>query len=387
MTVKRREWKRKKSSSRLQQKISRKHRKRESKARRLRRFNRDKRGMEKILGGIAWDLHKEAEEEEKRLMKVEMVNHPFDLSRGSKRTVGELYKAARVWSKYEGRLSECGVFIHVNKCSCCQFGDRFTGFQECGVKTCPYAQQKKSQKQFHKVKGLMGLMKEPRFMTLSIKHGAGDRLADLLKKIVDSFNKLKRRVDFKRRVRGGLITLEISWHPSNGWHPHIHCIYDGDFFPQRELSELWFKVTKDSNIVDVRAVDEKAISETSKYLAKPSTFIYEHEKKRVGKGWKYEIVRDENGELVKRPFEIQKCLVREFIEATRNFRTLRPFGYLHGAKVEEEIEEETLSVCPSCGAIDTMELVRMSFEEALALYEGQEELELKVRGPPRRRAA
>jgi hypothetical protein len=136
----------------------------------------------------------------------------------------------------------------------------------------------------------------------------------------------------------------------------------------------------------VRAVDRKAISETSKYLAKPATFLYEHDKKFVGKGWKYEMRRDAKGELVRRPFEIQKKLVKEFMEATENLRTLQPFGTLHGVKIEED-EEEIISVCPACKSVGTMEPVIMKWYEALALYEAQEQLEMKIRGPPGQKAA
>jgi hypothetical protein len=79
-------------------------------------------------------------------------------------------------------------------------------------------------------------------------------------------------------VVGGAAFLEIKWIERTGqWHPHIHCIVEGRYFPKQLLSSQWHAVTGDSYVTDIRAIqDEAKISQyVVKYASKASndTFI------------------------------------------------------------------------------------------------------------------
>lgn len=109
-----------------------------------------------------------------------------------------------------------------------------------------------------------------RFVTLTLKPSHAS-LSAQLDRLYDSFNKLRRRDFWKLYVTGGVAFVEVKIGKNSGlWHPHLHCLVEGDFIPQRDLSREWLEVTGDSSIVDVRRVENvgHAAAYTVKYGSK-----------------------------------------------------------------------------------------------------------------------
>jgi hypothetical protein len=113
-------------------------------------------------------------------------------------------------------------------------------------------------------------LSRPRFLTLTLKHSQ-QPLAVQVTKIWKSFRKLRGYKDFRWRVNGGIAFLEIKWQPvAKRWHPHLHVLVTGSYFPQGDLSRLWLKATGDSHVVDIRAVANLRLAAgyVAKYAAK-----------------------------------------------------------------------------------------------------------------------
>jgi hypothetical protein len=109
-----------------------------------------------------------------------------------------------------------------------------------------------------------------RFVTLTLRCSHSSLTAQL-DRLYDSFNKLRRRDFFKRYITGGVAMVEVKIGRNSGlWHPHLHILCEGDFIPQRDLSNEWLEVTGDSSIVDVRRVSNAghAAAYTVKYGSK-----------------------------------------------------------------------------------------------------------------------
>jgi len=93
-------------------------------------------------------------------------------------------------------------------------------------------------------------------LTLTFSHGQGDRLADLLDKLLKAFeagfSKNKGGRVFKQRLDmlGMIKALEITWGRDNGFHPHLHVLlFVGKEAPsaseiQEMASSLWVKACK-----------------------------------------------------------------------------------------------------------------------------------------------
>jgi hypothetical protein len=114
-------------------------------------------------------------------------------------------------------------------------------------------------------------MREARFMVLTVK----SRTAPLAQQLADmrsAFGKLRRKRQWKDYVEGGVYTVEVTRNETTGlWHPHVHAIYQGKYFPQRLLRKLWHDITGDSDVVWLSPVDDPkaAADELSKYIGKP----------------------------------------------------------------------------------------------------------------------
>lgn len=116
-----------------------------------------------------------------------------------------------------------------------------------------------------------------RFLTLTLKH-TDQPLAAQVARLYASFQKLRLRAAWKRHVSGGCAFIEVKWiATSRQWHPHLHCIVHGRYFPKMLLSSQWHSVTGDSFVTDIRsATDEaKIASYVAKYASKPvnDTFL------------------------------------------------------------------------------------------------------------------
>jgi hypothetical protein len=121
--------------------------------------------------------------------------------------------------------------------------------------------------------------KKVRFITLTIRHNRNP-LRDQIDRLYKCFAQLRRRNAWLAHVEGGAAFLEVKWKPeSKQWHPHLHCIVEGAYFPQRDLARDWYAVTGDSFIVDVRDIHEP--KEAAAYCAKYATkgvdnAVFEH---------------------------------------------------------------------------------------------------------------
>ena len=113
--------------------------------------------------------------------------------------------------------------------------------------------------------------KELRFLTLTMKANQ-DPLDQQLGKIYDSFAALRRRAFWRKRVTGGIAFLELTYNDTAGtWHPHFHILVTGRYVPTRELSKLWYAITTDSFIVNIKAVRSQSHAShyVTKYASKP----------------------------------------------------------------------------------------------------------------------
>jgi hypothetical protein len=108
-----------------------------------------------------------------------------------------------------------------------------------------------------------------RFLTLTLKH-KDEPLDVLLDRLRDGFNKLRQRKAWKQRVFGGVAFFECTYSEGGRWHPHLHILIEGHYFPQPVLVREWKDITGDSHVVDIRSVKDswKAAQYVAKYATK-----------------------------------------------------------------------------------------------------------------------
>lgn len=110
-----------------------------------------------------------------------------------------------------------------------------------------------------------------RMITLSLR-STDLGLRDQLSRLTLCFRRLRQRVLWRDRVKGGLAGIEVTFNQeTRRWHPHLHAIVHGLFIGQADLSRAWQDVTGDSFIVDIRMVRhvDKVAGYVAKYATKP----------------------------------------------------------------------------------------------------------------------
>lgn len=150
-------------------------------------------------------------------------------------------------------------------------GEIRVGASSCGLRWCPLCSRSKAFTITANVREWLQAQKNPRFLTLTLKHN-DEPLADQIDRIYTHFKNLRRHPWFKSKVQGGIWFFQIVKSKKTGcWHPHVHCLVVGSYVDQKKLSERWEIITHDSPIVDIRKVGDvqKAAEYVARYAATP----------------------------------------------------------------------------------------------------------------------
>jgi len=88
------------------------------------------------------------------------------------------------------------------------------------------------------------------------------------------FARLRRVALWKRCIRGGVYSIETSYHPTTGWHVHLHALAARQAWcDQKELAAAWQRASRgEGQVVDIRDRDQDVRSgrcAALRYLFKP----------------------------------------------------------------------------------------------------------------------
>lgn len=212
------------------------------------------------------------------------------------------------------RISGCCMVpgIHVGP-----DGDTRLRLGWCRDRLCPTCQQRRSRNLAARLAAHVASMDSPRFATFTVKH----RLAPLreqLDALAAAFRRLRTDRRWNARVSGGFWVLECK--PSRcgtHWHPHLHCVIDGAYFPQKELADAWSAAVGELSIVDIRKPHSS--SSVASYLAKY-------------------VAKTENLQSWPPGFIV------EFGHAMHRRRLVNTFGNQHGLCIDQPDKPEPLGV-------------------------------------------
>ena len=231
------------------------------------------------------------------------------------------------WTSGDGELQETACKLG----RCCRHpqvllttaGEVKLSQQRCRVRVCPLCSTLRARECADRCLAYLRAMDSPRFLTLTappLEFPLREHLTELRR----AFERLRRTKQWREHVTGAIYTIEIT-RGANGrrWHPHIHVIIDGRFWPQPSIVAAWRRALNhkqspwtlgpdDTVIVDIRAVHSDR--EATKYLAKYAT----------------------------KPTEIaswSKEAIREYVLATKGLHLIQRIGSMHALKVELEEDE------------------------------------------------
>jgi hypothetical protein len=97
----------------------------------------------------------------------------------------------------------------------------------CKKRWCPVCARRLAAKMAARYEGLVAEMRWPIFATFTVKNYPDDARG-FVRELRRAFQKLRRLRWWKRAVRGGIVSVEVT-NIGNGWHPHLHAVLDSDW--------------------------------------------------------------------------------------------------------------------------------------------------------------
>lgn len=209
------------------------------------------------------------------------------------------------------RMDECCRWPAISRAD---NGSVLTRLNECRDRMCPRCQELRGRVMSRRIADLVKGFNSARLITLTLKHREGEWLIEMLTRLAAAFRIMRTRPAWRRHVKGGVWSIEVTHGQDGCWHAHVHIIADGEYWDQRSLSAEWLSVTKDSMIVDIRPVHDReaAAAYVAAYVAKPAAM----------ESWS----------------DSELC---EFAVAMHGRRLLHTFGTQHAAALKEEEDEST----------------------------------------------
>jgi hypothetical protein len=198
-------------------------------------------------------------------------------------------------------------------------------------------------------------------MMLSTKRYPGETLEAAGERAKAGLQKLVRSAEFKRHVRGGVVSTEVA-RSRFGWGVHYHALIDCDYWAQEALSALWLRITGDSMVVWIKRVApdagpgglEDAIEEVIKYPCKVAEVLDDDAWVREYLGWA-------PGRRMFRAFGSCVGALKRYEAELAGAAGLTVDAYREVLAVEQGLEHdkavEQENECPCCGGKGNISIV------------------------------
>jgi Replication protein. len=161
--------------------------------------------------------------------------------------------------------------------------------------------------------------KDLKFLTLTWKP-VSRQDPNIVRQIGKALVKLRHRKKYAKAWKGILATLECKKTNSGFFYYHIHCIIEGNYIPQKEISEDWAKISgfKIVHIERIWRTPARAFRYILKYVLKG--FAFENEED-----------------------------VLDFKSSMKGVRYLRSYGDFYN--FQYQTAKHVLFPCPDCGGV------------------------------------
>lgn len=167
------------------------------------------------------------------------------------------------------KINQCCAFPSIRTNS---EGNPSVSLMRCRDRLCPLCSRFTARRTSARVEHVIGEWDQCRHLTLTLE-SSEEPLGKQIDLLLASFRRLRQRGFWKKVVRGGIGTMEITYNRSTDrWHPHLHVLLDGRYVSHSIISDEWSKVTGGSFIVYIQATHSKrdAARYIAKYVSKPS---------------------------------------------------------------------------------------------------------------------
>lgn len=186
-------------------------------------------------------------------------------------------------------------------------------------RTCPACSKEIYSDIYDRYQEMIGFRKNLKFLTLTwkpVKHQEAKIVREMGKALV----KLLHRKPYRKVWKGLLATIECKKTPHNMFYYHIHCILEGDYVPQAQISKDWREISGFPVVFIERIwrTPKRALRYVMKYILK---------------GFTFEEPRD----------------VQDFKESMSGVHYIRSYGEFYNSEYKKGAH--VYFPCPECGAV------------------------------------
>lgn len=227
------------------------------------------------------------------------------------------------------QLAECQETELLASCTHC--GKSWWVVNKCRLRVCPLCSYAIAKERGAYLIAMTKHMEHPKLLTLTTRQWTGDPHQGI-KHLKAQFARLRRSKLF-RAVKGGAYQVELK-KKENGFHIHIHCLFDGPYMPYQKIFSEWRRILGETcPQIDIRAAtSQRAREYAAKYAAKAGGY------------------------------DTAAFAVVDWYLATKGERLFATFGKWYNAKLEEldpdAIAQAPQPNCPHCGSLHTTYLAR-----------------------------
>jgi hypothetical protein len=207
--------------------------------------------------------------------------------------------------------------------------------KSCDVPLCPHCSHRRAIAKATEVQAFM-VGRVGRYVVLAERNSK--TLKAGLKSLFAAWTKLRRSRRWNAKVKGCIAVLEVTRNErAKTWHPHLNILFEGEYFPFKELNQAWQKVTGGNGRTShIQAANEGTAFELIKYTLKIA------ELKETPEGKVYDL-------LITDPQALD-----EYLASMYCVRTIRTYGTFFGITTSEDEQEGAedkpeKEVCPDCG--------------------------------------
>lgn len=190
-------------------------------------------------------------------------------------------------------VRDCGTFLEMS-----EYGEesRITAANFCKDRLCPACAWRRSLKCFGQISSVLDWVESHDsdikylFLTLTVRNVRGTDLSCCIDDMSAAFKRLSNNKAWKRRVKGAIKTLEITYNrDADTYHPHYHLILavsksyakkgTDDYWRTEDWAAAWKKsarlpYTPTVHIERVKGRKD-AVAETAKYMTKSEDYLIE----------------------------------------------------------------------------------------------------------------
>lgn len=252
------------------------------------------------------------------------------------------------------KLQNCGQPLWLT-CGCCMNEKKVE--THCKRKWCPVCARMIAAARVARYEAAVDAMQWPLFVTFTCRN-LPEIDGETIRKMRQAFGKLRKQAWWKRSVKGGVASVEVT-NIGNGWHPHLHAIIDCKWFAIKEPMPKPFETRKSlaarfqraatevaKRWAETLGVDEARIKIKRAYTANSGPEIPGNSESIAREVLKYSCKSE----------DILKCeeSVGDMIRALDYCRLVTSWGSCYGAKltVPDLIREKT--PCEHCGTKNAM---------------------------------